>query len=1073
VFAVLDHAPCLPSVGGRASRLTGGRAVAPTSGRRLIRLYATALLVVSGLYVVLPDPPRVLWTVIGGLSLAGLVTGVVVNRPRRRLPWWLATSGVAALMLGDMTYDVLTGPLGYDNPFPSVADALYLAMYPLIAGGLLLIIRARSPLGDREAFLDACIVTVAVGLPVWVFLAEPYVQDETLTWVQQAVSIAYPLGDLLLLAVLARLLIGSGPRPRAKWLMAVGTLGLLVSDVLYGFAQLGGSWSTGGSVDIGWIVFYGAWGASALQPDMAAITRPVRLAVRKTSRWRLLILALMPLVAPGLLLWELSDGTVEEVTALPAASAVLFLLVSMRLKGLVDAARHSTQREAAMRRTGESLVAASTRQEVFEVGAVAIQQITGGASRLLIATGTPMRVVFDSAAAPGAQSGRDVTEMMEAYDRELRGEQFVVTSTELWGAVLSEARVPRSAVLLTAMLRGAEISGVLVVTGEGVDRPERIDAVCALASQMVLALDSIELTEQVAERKSQEHFRSLVQNASDVILVVDEELRLSFQTPSAQSILGWDPVECVGRPVDSLVVAADAARTRVLLRRAQTGQMGGGPVIQPDDEWRIVDRHDVVRLFDVSCRSLLEDPSVRGIVVTLHDITERRKLESELKHMAFHDSLTQLPNRALFLDRVEHALARSGRHRERLAVMLIDIDNFKIINDTRGHAAGDALLGQVGHRLQYGLRPGDTCARLGGDEFAILVEGLFTDDEAIQLANRIAEQLRAPFDLGGETVTAGASVGVATNDYGADASELLLQADLAMYAAKEAGKGGMEFFRPALQDKMQIRAQLARELERAVEQHEFTLHYQPIVSLDTGHVLGLEALLRWQHPERGLVFPGEFIDMVEESDLAIAVGSWVIDHALEQAATWQRFAPTGGTLKLSLNVAPRQLAHAGFVDTVVSALHRHGVPAEGLVLEITERMLAGKEPQIVQAMAELQELGIRLAVDDFGTGYSALGYLRRFPVSTLKIDRSFVQGLGQSPDDEALVEAIIRLGQTFDLDLVAEGVETEEQRLALLRLGCRGGQGFLYSRAVPPTDAEAFLAEHAPRDSAPPVTALP
>jgi EAL domain-containing protein (putative c-di-GMP-specific phosphodiesterase class I) len=244
------------------------------------------------------------------------------------------------------------------------------------------------------------------------------------------------------------------------------------------------------------------------------------------------------------------------------------------------------------------------------------------------------------------------------------------------------------------------------------------------------------------------------------------------------------------------------------------------------------------------------------------------------------------------------------------------------------------------------------------------------------------------------------------------------------------------------------------------------------VCLETGQVLGAEALLRWQHPERGLVFPGEFIDTVEASDMAIELGSWVIDQAIAQAASWQRFAPAGGTLKMSLNVAPRQLAHVDFVNTVVGALDRHGVPAEAVVLEITERMLAGKEPQIVQAMSQLQELGVRLAVDDFGTGYSSLGYLRRFPVSTLKIDRSFVQGLGQSPDDHALVEAIVRLAQTFDLDLVAEGVETEEQRAALRRMGCQGGQGYLYSRAVPADVAEVYLAAHAAIELPHPIAAL-
>jgi diguanylate cyclase (GGDEF)-like protein len=449
-------------------------------------------------------------------------------------------------------------------------------------------------------------------------------------------------------------------------------------------------------------------------------------------------------------------------------------------------------------------------------------------------------------------------------------------------------------------------------------------------------------------------------------------------------------------------------------------------------------------------------------VVTLHDITERRQLESDLKHQAFHDSLTQLPNRALFLDRVERALARSGRHRERLAVILIDLDNFKVINDTRGHAAGDALLTQVARRLQAVLRAADSCARLGGDEFAILAEGLVTDEEAGQLADRLAAQLRAPFDIGGEVVSAGASIGVSTSDYGANASELLLQADLAMYAAKDAGKGGTQFFRPELIDVMQMRARTASELEQAVQRDEFVLHYQPIVSLDTGGVIGVEALLRWQHPERGLLAPGEFIDIVEESDLAVTVGGWVIEHAVAQAAEWQRFAPADRVLKMSLNASPRELAQPGFVDAVVTALHRHGLPAEALVLEITERMLAGTEPQIARAMADLQELGVRLAVDDFGTGYAALGYLRRFPVSTLKIDRSFVAGLGTSPDDHALVEAIIRLGETFHLDLIAEGVETDGQGAELLRMGCHNAQGYHYSRPLPADDAETFIRSRLP-----------
>lgn len=1055
-------APTVPRPGGAPSQ--------PRTVRPWLRFYTAAAAPLCLLYVTLPEPPRYLWTAIGLLSLAGLVAGTVVNHPRHRLPWWLATAGVAALMLGDTTYDVLTGPLDQDNPFPSAADAMYLAMYPLIAGGLLVLIRVTNPLGDKHAALDASVITVALGLLAWVFLAEPYLQDATLTWVQRAVSVGYPLGDVLILAMLARVLIGAGRHTRALWLLSIGTLGLLASDVAYGLIQLNGTWVTGGVVDVGWMLFYVAWGAAALSPDMTRLTEPVRPTAAPTSRRRLLLFTMVPLSAPIVQMWNLSHGSASNVAFTAAASGALFLLVALRLRGLVDTARRATEREHSLRRTGEALVAASDPDTVYQVGIRAIGDITGCSPRLLVATGSPLRIAFDSAHPQRPSEVEDLDALVRRHEQELRRQQFVLVTTSGCGAALSSTLGSETTHLLTAMVRDEQISGLLVVSGPGVDRPEAIDPTCTLASQMMLALDSIELTVQVAERRSEAHLRSLFEHAADVILVVDEQLQLRFSTPSAKSVLGWDPAAGEAMGIESVVVPADAARARLGLGRVLAGTWSTGG--RPNEEWRLRDHKGDVRLFEVSCRNLIDDPNVRGVVVTLHDITARRQLESDLKHQAFHDSLTDLPNRALFLDRVERALARSGRHRERLAVILIDLDNFKVINDTRGHAAGDTLLLQVAQRLQSVLRAEDSCARLGGDEFAILAEGLVTDEEAGQIADRVVEQLRLPFDIGGERVTAGASIGVSTSDYGANASELLLQADLAMYAAKDAGKGGTQFFRAELVNVMQRRSRTARELEQAIQRDEFVLHYQPVIALDTGATIGAEALLRWQHPERGLLLPGEFIDIVEECELAIPVGAWVIDNAVAQAAEWQRFAPEDGVFKMSLNVAPRQLSQPGFVDTVVAALSRYGLPSRAVVLEITERMLAGKDPQIAQAMAELQELGVRLAIDDFGTGYAALGYLRRFPVSTLKIDRSFVAGICNSPDDHALVEAIIRLGETFELDLIAEGVETEAQRMELLRMGCAFAQGFHYSRALPAEDAETFIRTRPSPESAEPPDGL-
>ncbi|RHW24267.1 EAL domain-containing protein [Nocardioides immobilis] len=1047
-----------PLVSERGPDQHGDSLPGRSTPRPWLRLYLMVAAPLYAVYIALPEPPRYLWAAIGLLSLVGLVVGIRVNRPRRQLPWWLASAGVAALMLGDTTYDVMASVLGEENPFPSAADAIYLAMYPLIAGGLLVLVRLTTPLGDKAAVIDAAIVTVAVGLLVWVYLVEPYVQDPTLTWLQKAVSIGYPLGDVMILAVLARLMIGGDRRPRSLWLLSIGTVGLLASDVVYGLGQLNGTWSTGGVLDLGWVLFYGAWGAAALSPDMTRLTDPVRPKSPTSSPRRLLFFTLIPLAVPGLQIWGISQGTADlPVTA--AGSAVLFLLVSLRFTGLVHTASRAAHRETSMRRTGEALVAASDPDTVFHVALTAIGEITRPPTRLLVATGSPLRLVFDSA---GDEESKDesLDQLLQRHEGELRRQQFVLTSAADCGPAFAAALGPEATVLLAAMIRDEQISGLLVISGPSVDRPESVDPICSLASQMVLALDSIELTEQVAERRSEAHYRSLFQNAADIILVVDRRLRLRYATPSATAVLGWDASESRDRPIDSMVAHGDAKAARNLLDRVLKRGVEAG--VEPADEWRIPDAAGDIRQFEVSCRNLMDDPSLGGVVVTLHDITERRRLESDLQFQAYHDSLTQLPNRTMFLDRVERALSRTGRNEVELAVILIDLDDFKVINDTRGHAAGDALLSHVARRLQTVLRPLDSCARLGGDEFAILATGLKSEKEAREIAERLIRHLSVPFDIAGEVVTAGASVGVTTNTFGAHASELLLQADLAMYAAKDAGKGVAQLFRPELIDIMELRARTARELGRAIARDELVLHYQPVVALETGAVIGVEALLRWQHPERGLLMPSDFIAVVEESDLAVAVGEWVIDRAIAQAAEWQRSSPTGGGLRMNVNVTPREFAQPGFVSTVVSALERHDLPAGALVLEITERILAGRDPRISLAMTELHELGVRLAVDDFGTGYAALGYLRRFPVSTLKIDRSFVAGLGHSPDDEALVEAIIRLGETFGFDLVAEGVETEQQRTTLLRLGCGSAQGFLYSTALPPAEIETFIRTQSP-----------
>ena len=1040
----------------------------------------------TALYFALPEPPRYVWTAIGCSSVAAITVAILVDRPRRILPWWLVAAGTATFICGDTTYDLLTGPLGLVNPFPSVADVLYLCTYPLFAAGLLLFVRARSGTRDRQALIDALIVTIGIGLLLWVFLAAPYMEDSSMTAVEKGFSIAYPLGDVLLLAVMVRLLTGGGAQSWSLRFLTVGTLALLASDVLYGLIQLSGSWQTGGWVDLARIIFYVAWGAAALEPDMVHLAEPVRQSPLVMSRARLSLLASVSLMPPMLLLYQGLTHDLHDIVVSALACAAIFILVTLRLNGLVHVARQSTQRESVLRRTGEGLVGASSREEIYAVGAQAISAMTQGAvhGRVFIVVGADdhPRLVHDSLAhgsgdppalPDGERRGRvrlkDSTGRVSTYDLEdlvaihgsqLRDRHFVLTDSNQSGQLLRARLGPDVPVLLAALLRYGTLTGVLAVAGGEVEG-HLIDPVCALAGQMVLALESADLTEQMLQRKNEAHFRSLIQNTSDIILVVDADLSVTYQTPSVQVVLGRSFEQVMWQPVLSLLSSQDTSRAALLLARVQTtGPQGQRSRSEPDDEWRLVDADGRIRAFEVTCRNLLEDPSVRGLVLTLHDTTERQALEEKLKYLAFHDPLTQLPNRTLFLDRVEHALSRQRRHSERLAVMLIDLDDFKMVNDTRGHAAGDALLIAVSERLRKAVRPEDTCARLGGDEFAVLVEGLDGDEEAALLADRILTDLRRPFGDGDDALVVRASIGTSTSDHGSDAAALLIQADLAMYAAKDAGKGAHEFYHSSLQHVMQSRLSKVRDLQRAMEEGQFVLHYQPVLQLGTGRVVGTEALLRWQHPTRGLTWPSEFIDVVEQGDLAVPLGQWIIETAIAQAVTWQPTVPDEEPIRMNVNIAPRQLEDPRFVDIVTEALHKHGLSPSAFTLEITERTLTTQQPQVVSAMKQLKQLGVGLAIDDFGTGYAALGYLRRFPVTTLKIDKSFVTGVDKSTDERSLVEAIIRLGETFELDLVAEGIETLSQRDALVTLGCHKGQGFLFAQALSAAELSAYITTH-------------
>jgi diguanylate cyclase (GGDEF)-like protein/PAS domain S-box-containing protein len=553
-------------------------------------------------------------------------------------------------------------------------------------------------------------------------------------------------------------------------------------------------------------------------------------------------------------------------------------------------------------------------------------------------------------------------------------------------------------------------------------------------------------------RRSQERFQSLVQNSADVSMILRADGTIEYESSAVERVLGILPEGRIGLYAMDLVHPDDQAWAQDLL--ADVSRSPGAMVA---GEIRIKHADGSWRWIEAVAKNLFDDPAVGGLVVNYRDITTRKTLEDELRHQAFHDSLTGLANRALFVDRLDHALSLTRRTRHPLAVLFIDVDDFKTINDSLGHGEGDAILVDVAERLRGALRAGDTIARMGGDEFAVLVEDPSADSAPTDVAGRLMAVLEAPFTRGGKELFVHASVGVAimtSRDQTAD--ELLRNADVSMYMAKSRGKNRIEVFEPSMHAAALARLALKGDLERALERHEFFVVYQPVIDLTTLQMVGVEALLRWTHPERGLVGPDEFIPVAEETGVIIPLGRWVLEQACRQLRAWDELVPSRA-LVMNVNVSGRQVAEPGFVAVVGQVLAEVGIDPARLVLEFTENVLMQDTETTMTTLRALKALGIRLAIDDFGTGYSSLSYVRQFPIDILKIDRSFVASLDEGTESSALVRSILNLSETLHLETVAEGIEDAGQLSELQALGADLGQGFLFAKPLPAAEISVLL----------------
>ncbi len=551
---------------------------------------------------------------------------------------------------------------------------------------------------------------------------------------------------------------------------------------------------------------------------------------------------------------------------------------------------------------------------------------------------------------------------------------------------------------------------------------------------------------QLAE--SEARFRALAENTSDLVCLHDPDGLYQYLSPSVRRLLGYEPDELVGtHPVDRVHPEDRGLLEDSLLAAGATGNRS------QEVAYRVRRRGGAYVWFESVITAITGRD---GIVVQLQsssrDITERKRTEAELVRLAFHDELTGLPNRALLLDRIGQALKVSRRTRQNVAVLFIDLDGFKAVNDTIGHYAGDATLVAVAERLTGMVRPGDTLARLGGDEFVMLCTGVETTQAATAVAARVLHALNQPFTVYGRTIDLSASIGIAISSGMDEPLRLVENADSAMYEAKRSGRSRYLVFDP--EERTSTLNKLATEfaLRRAVERGELRLHYQPEIDLRTGQVVGFEALVRWQREDGTLIPPGDFIPLAEETGLIVPIGRWVIEEACRQVCAWARMRDDGRHARVWVNLSARQLGEPDLVATIEAAIRACDLAPEAICLEITESALMQDAAAATAQLDQLRSLGISLGVDDFGTGYSSLAYLNRFPLDVLKIDRSFVSGLGTDPESETIVAAIIDLAHALDLLVIAEGVEDEQQLAALRRLGCDQAVGFHFSRPRAPEE---------------------
>ncbi len=978
-----------------------------------------------------------------------------------------------------------------DAPVPSVADVLYLAGALPLAGSIALSAKMRASRRDLVSTIDGLLVAAAVFAPLYVFWIEPALNAAALDPVAQAVSLGYPITDLLILAVTVRFILGEGAWHPSTVSFMLGVGLTLIADVIYNAQVLAGTYVSPAPVDLLWLVAFTLWAAWAVRPAESELFRaghrPFGVALQARN-WVLGLIIVLPLAVVG---QAYVAGTTLNTGAVLVPVALIGLLLGIRLR--VVAIRSSTAWQGVAILSSAALLivvaavlvartnAAGRSQErsaqQIEALADAVREADSLVSlTLTIDPGLIGRVAPDLfVARDRIRAAADALSFPEAERLRIQQQAWLAAAERQLLLIKpdSDVKAVREQILKVIPLRNELLRDLRATratyraAASASARRGRLAAVGVFSIAIIamwllmLRFGAVNRRAEAAEergraiRESEGRMRALLGASTDILTVVDADTRVLAHADQVVRILGV-PDTGEALRLDMFLDADEATRTRAALQQIE-GTAGAHARL----EWTIRQPDGSVRDAEVSAVDHTGDERIGGIVLSVRDVTDRRRLEAELEHQALHDPLTGLANRALITDRLTQLFSRGTAPAEAHALVMLDLDDFRSVNDSFGHRQGDQLLREVARRLSERADSHDTLARVGGDGFAFLVENVSSEEEALQRADVMLEAIETPITLaGGVLHPLSGSVGIALGDGHGEgtaqeqASLMFRDAELAMYEAKRQEGNSTEVFAPHMHDAVTQRLAMRAEMVLALQRGEFFLQYQPIIELRSRSILGYEALVRWMHPERGFISPGEFIPLAEQSGLIVELGDWVLGEACRQLAEWQR--EWDDERYVAVNVAGQQLERPDHVQRVREALEASGLPPRQLLLEVTESSLIHDSDASARRLEALRGLGLRLAIDDFGTGYSSLNYLHRFAVDVLKIDKSFVDDVEDEGRGYALVDAIVTMARRLGLTVVAEGIEHEAQEQLLKAMHCENGQGFHFARPLPAAEVPGF-----------------